>query len=236
LRVAQEQDRLVIRSQLTPSLELAAPLHIDNLWLVDIRSAGALAFRTMDALTVVADPTKILATDSYGFRESDYDKENLGRLRTAMHAALTRHGLFADEASALLKTWELSYFKSPGLRLFFVVPTPWVNHYLPLEVSVPADIKRVMVGRIELITQSQRDLLRKIAIGPASHGTWRDTLLRDLRSGRIDPKVPIPGDYRAYLDLGRFRNALLLEEAKQRPSKVLNQFIAGYGLEAYEVK
>jgi hypothetical protein len=48
------------------------------------------------------------------------------------------NGLFADEAQALLDTWEISYFKSAGLRVFFIVPRAWTDYYLPLKVSVPA--------------------------------------------------------------------------------------------------
>jgi len=149
-------------------------------------------------------------------------------------------GLFDDEASALLRTWELSYFKSAGLRLFFLVPPPWVNHYLPLQISVPAETKRVMIGRIELVTPQQRKLLGKIAAGPASNGHWHDDLVLSRLPGnsstKIDANFPVPEDYRSYLNLGRFRNALLLDEAKRRPTKSLNDFIANYGLGACEVK
>ena len=53
-------------------------------------------------------------------------------------------------------TWEVTLFKSSGLRLFFMVPRAWTDSYLPLNVSVPADITRVMIGRIELVTPAQR--------------------------------------------------------------------------------
>jgi hypothetical protein len=101
-------------------------------------------------------------------------------------------------------------------------------------------MKRVMIGRIELVTPQHRKLLRKIAAGPASDGRWRDELIRSPLPGnlstRIDAAIPIPEDYRAYLNMGRFRNALVLDEVKRRPTKALNQFIGNYGLGAYEVK
>jgi hypothetical protein len=37
----------------------------------------------------------------------------------SMKESLMQAGLFAEEADAMLNTWELSYFKSPGWRLFF---------------------------------------------------------------------------------------------------------------------
>ena len=44
----------------------------------------------------------------------------------------------------------------------------------------------------------------------------------------------MPADYRAYLQLGRFRNALLLDEAKRRPAGALTTFIDRYELGALE--
>ena len=44
--------------------------------------------------------------------------------------------------------------------------------------------------------------------------------------------VSVPGSYQTYLDLGRFRNALILEDTKRYAS--LTNFIALYRLEAYQ--
>jgi hypothetical protein len=240
LRLSQEKSRLVIRSQLEPLLKYAAPSRINDLWLVDIRSDGSVGFRMVDPIIVNGDTERIAAAIPTTFSEERYSEGNLKRLCAAMHAALVHEGLFDDEASALLRTWELSYFKSAGLRLFFLVPPAWVNHYLPLEVSLPAETKRVMIGRIELVTPQHRRLLSKIATGPASDGRWRDELIRNRITGslfvKIDAKIPIPEDYRAYINLGRFRNALVLDEVKRRPTRSLKQFIGNYGLGAYEVK
>jgi hypothetical protein len=241
LRISQEKGCLVIRSQLGPLLKFAAPLRINKLWLADIRSDRSVAFRMMDPMIVSGDTERIAATIPMAFSEERYSEGNLKRLCAAMHAALVHEGLFDDEASALLRTWELSYFKSPGLRLFFLVPQAWVDHHLPLEVSLPAQTKRAMVGRIELVTPQHRKLLSKIAAGPASDGRWRDEFLIRTRTTvnlftKIDATIPIPEDYRAYINLGRFRNALVLDEEKRRPTKSLKQFIGYYGLGAYEVK
>jgi hypothetical protein len=239
LRLSQEKDQLVIHSQLG-QLTLAAPLRINDLWLVNIRSGGSVAYRTLDPVSVNGAAERTVATIPMEFGEERYNEGNLKSLCAAMHAALVHEGLFDDEASALLRTWELSYFKSAGLRLFFLVPSAWVNHYLPLEVSVPAETKRVMIGRIELVTSQQRNLLQKIVAGPVSDGRWHNDLILSRLAGNgsttIDSKFPIPADYRAYLSVGRFRNAVILDEAKRRPTKSLNQFIENYGLAAYEVK
>ena len=89
-----------------------------------------------------------------------------------MHEALVKDGLFADEADALLNTWEVSYFKSPGTRLFFLVPRAWTDHVLPLEISTPADVTRVMVGRIELVTPKTRAALKRLIEAPPSDPAW----------------------------------------------------------------
>jgi len=41
--------------------------------------------------------------------------------------------------------------------------------------------------------------------------------------------TPVPPSYKAYLGLGRFRNALILEEAGRNPTEGLTNFIAPTG-------
>jgi hypothetical protein len=50
----------------------------------------------------------------------------------------------------MLDTWGESYFREPGLRIFYIVPPAWVNYYLPVEISAPHQMTRVIVGRIDL--------------------------------------------------------------------------------------
>ena len=68
---------------------------------------------------------------------------------------MIRSGLFADEADAMLNTWKASYFEKPGLRVFYIVPREWTDYFLPLELSVPADVTRVIVGRIDFAASRQ---------------------------------------------------------------------------------
>jgi len=42
-----------------------------------------------------------------------------------------------------------------------------------------------------------------------------------------------PGDYALYLKLGRFRDALILDENRRRPSTALGGFIAAYSLQYF---
>jgi hypothetical protein len=124
---------------------------IATLWLADIKPDGSAAFREQTRL----DIPKNAASRELGriplFAEGDYTVGNLGDLRLSMKKALLAAGLFEDEAEAMLETWKESYFKSSGLRLFYVVPQQWIAYFLPLQISVPHELTRVLVGRIDLV-------------------------------------------------------------------------------------
>jgi len=155
------------------------------------------------------------------FDAADFSDEGLAKLCAAMRAALIEDGLFADEADALLNTWKVSYFQSPGLRLFYLLPHHWTDSVLPMKASVDINLVRTMVGRVEIVTPRQRQLLRQIAAGPAS------------QPARIGDSGPPAADFQAYERLGRFRNALLLDELKRRPTAELQKFVDNYGLRGY---
>jgi hypothetical protein len=220
-----------------------------------VRGDGSIAFTTVDRADLAAPKDRAIATFPADFSARDYSTENLERVRESLHAALVRDGLYGDEADGLLNTWEASYFRRPGLRLFFLVPRQWTDHVLPLRVSGSADTTRVMVGRIEIVTPRQRDLLRQIARGPVSDSAWVQEAMKKAAGGREDfyreewyqklmngersltsLNIEIPNDYRAYLSLGRFRNALILDEQQRHPSATLAKFIEAYDLEAAHVR
>jgi hypothetical protein len=210
------------------------PAKFSGGWLVDVRPDGATAFRTLAAAKATGDvgAGKPAATTPATFAADAYDKANLATLRGEMRAALVDDGLFADEADALLNTWEVSYFKSPGLRFFFLVPRSWTDRHLPLTLSVKADVVRTMVGRIEIVTPRQRELVRQIA-ATSTLPPLQDVIgaMRKLQadpakaeayaalaSGRGDVAalgVPVPEIYKHYLELGRFRTALILDQQKE---------------------
>lgn len=77
--------------------------------------------------------------------------------------ALKDVGLYEKEAKAMLATWEQSYFKHPGLRVFWIVPEQNVNELLPLKISPrPTEVKRVFMGRIDLLTPTfEKELLEE---------------------------------------------------------------------------
>jgi hypothetical protein len=65
---------------------------------------------------------------------------------------LVRQGLYLDEAQAMAETWRGSWFEE-GSRLIYILPKTFVNGILPLSIQpAPAQIARVFVGRLELVT------------------------------------------------------------------------------------
>lgn len=241
--VSRSSDAAILR------IHADSPALLQHLWLVDVTPDGRCAMRQLiDHSPARGDSLQTPAM----FAESDYSADNITAIRRAIQAEIVREGLFEDEAEALVNTWEASYFRRPGLRLFFMTPTDWTNQVLPLHLSVDADVKRIMVGRIEIITPQQRALLAAIAKGPVSNpNTWLSAALQKAGGGREDYyreawyqrvmngqtslqslHINMPDDYRAYLQLGRFRNAMILDEAKHRPTAALTQFMKNYELQA----
>ena len=265
LKVSRDANsgELLFQSQLE-DLPSDQPLAIHSLWLVDIQAGGRIAFRPLPPISLDHNSRKYLAHTPADFAPGDYSAGNLNKLKAALLSALVSEGLYTDEAQALLNTWEVSYFKSAGLRVFFLVPRAWTDFYLPLEISQPADINRVMVGRIELVTPRQRQDLSAISrfstnqiqqefsrfyisyIGRLISAVTNQASEQEMselnkKMAQVDAGqkplasfVSIPKTYQTYLDLGRFRNALVLEAAKAHPTKGLTGFIAAYRLQAYQ--
>lgn len=235
-----------------------------RMWFADLHADGTAAFRTISATGLYVfdphNPPVAAQTFSAVFNAEDFSAERLRLLRQELHADLVQNGLFADEAQALLTTWEASYFKAPGQRLFFLVPPAWTDHVLPLTISTPAKVTRAMMGRIELVSPMQRQALTRIANGPISTRDWFDQFVKEHigyvhdekyidRPGGSELqkrlfitheqgifaqlKVPVPADYQAYLALGRFRDALLWETQSRAPSPELARFLRTYVLGAY---
>jgi hypothetical protein len=264
-----DNDGIIIREDLNPELGLRTPLLIRAMWLVHVREDGTVAFRSLGAGKLTGESGREVAHTRVDFagpirpsaEKAAYDEGarprletlmegyaagNLAELRSQMRKQLIADGLFADEADAMLTTWELAYFKSTGLRLFYLLPQGWTDAVLPLQCSLPADVSRTMVGRVELVTPRQRTLLKKIGSAPVSKINWfyeslngkstRNEMMAQLWEGKArfhDLNIPVPPDYRSYIDLGRFRNALILDEHARHLQSGLGRFVEAYNLEYY---
>jgi len=129
---------------------LEAPATVPYLWLADVHADGVIAFRQHAAVTLRKEEAGKELARIQRFDAADYTEAGAAQLRLSLKRALIEQGLFADEANAMLNTWKASYFEKPGLRVFYIVPRAWTDYFLPLELSVPARVNRVIVGRIDL--------------------------------------------------------------------------------------
>jgi hypothetical protein len=221
----------------------ASQARFASAWLLHVRPDGQCAFRAIEGFDATSDESAVLREASYRFSPAEHAAENRGRLQQAMHAALVADGLFADEATALLSTWQRAYFKSPGLRLFYLVPRMWTDWILPLDISPRPEMVRTMVGRIELIGDEQRETLARLTESSIGGAEWvelipsspaRDKFLAG-RSNFGDLGVKIPPEYQLYLDLGRFRNALVTAEEARAGANSLTRFIDAYALHPFRL-
>ena len=96
----------------------------------------------------IAKETALAAPDLAG------DVDDLGRELVGM---LVAQGLYLDEAQAMVETWRGSWFEE-GSRLIYIVPPKFVDGILPLSIHPsPAQIARVFVGRLELVTPATKN-------------------------------------------------------------------------------
>lgn len=110
-----------------------------------------------------------------------------------LSASLAEAGLYPAEARAMVKTWQDSWFEEDGLRVLYVLGDKWTDQTLPLQLSpAPKEVKRVMVGRAEIILPSTEWSIMKSIVhfsdGDAAARTQAVEDLKALRLGRfLDP-------------------------------------------------
>ncbi|MFO1515277.1 MAG: hypothetical protein U1F83_20645 [Verrucomicrobiota bacterium] len=103
-------------------------------------------------------------------------------------AALTAQGLYPREATAMVNTWKDSWFTEAGVRVLYVLPRPWTDRTLPMQLTPqPQELVRVMVGRAELITPStERRLCDSLGAASRDDAQARELALSELkRLGRF---------------------------------------------------
>lgn len=128
----------------------SAPAVVPHIWFADVRADGLIAFREQAGVTLRPEEAGKELARIKRFSAGDYTDTRAAQLRGSIKRVLIEQGLYADEAEAMLNTWKASYFQKAGLRVFYIVPRAWTDYFLPLEISVPARVNRVIVGRIDL--------------------------------------------------------------------------------------
>ncbi len=102
----------------------------------------------------------------------------------ALVEKLVERGLYADEAEAMARTWEKSYFHTEGLRVLYVVPDETTRAILPLAMKPePHSLVRVLVARLECIgpekeSEVRHALLDRLSKDPAVRATAEESLAR----------------------------------------------------------
>jgi hypothetical protein len=85
-------------------------------------------------------------------------------LRADLEDMLVGEGLFRREAKAMVETWRDSWFEE-GTRLFYVIRKSTIDQRLPLAITpAPAEVARVFVGRLELITPEMKDEVERAIV------------------------------------------------------------------------
>jgi len=153
-------DRSLENTDPSCKISLYAPKHLHwlsansmnlvKVWIADIREDGTTAFYERENIVLSKEKTSEELMQLSFSSKNEYSSTNMMNLKNSMRQALVNQGLFEAEADALLATWEESYYGRSGLRVFYIVPQEWINYFLPLQVSVPHKLTRVLVGRIDL--------------------------------------------------------------------------------------
>ena len=164
---------------------------------VEEGGAGIVPLGEIAAGGQVTRPDQVPLTDMERF---------IADARGHLTAALTESGLTLDEPVAMVDTWAVSYFHTPGLRVLYVLPRAWPDELLPLTLSFePTRVVRTLVGRIEVTTHDELDevegaFLAAIAAGVNSWetlgmkevlalGRYAEAKMRALRERTDDAEV-----------------------------------------------
>ncbi|HEV8324680.1 MAG TPA: hypothetical protein VG389_23885 [Myxococcota bacterium] len=109
-------------------------------------------------------------------------------LLATLHAELVAQGLYAKEASAMIATWRDHWFEE-GLRVLHVLPRAITDSTIPLTLDpAPAELVRVMVNRIEVITPDMERVAGELvkATGTATAASRKATVAAlEKRYGRF---------------------------------------------------
>jgi hypothetical protein len=130
-------------------------------------------------------------------------QNNWGGLLMDLEQVLMSQGLYQKEARAMIETWRDSWFED-GTRLLYIVPRQAVDGILPLDIQPsPAEISRVFVGRMEIITPATQQDVRQALAGNDRAGLEKYGRFLSVVANRIGVNSTlIDAVYSRYLDNG----------------------------------
>ncbi|MDI1446861.1 hypothetical protein [Polyangium sp. 6x1] len=133
----------------TVRVENTLPDALGALFVVNVGPAGG-AFSVVPAGVLPGQTVDLEAPALAAAEPLDAFAEALG---DAVTGALDGAGLYHDESLAMVATWKRQWFRTPGLRVFYLAPQAWTDATLPLSVDpAPDSVIRVMMIRVEVIT------------------------------------------------------------------------------------
>lgn len=109
-------------------------------------------FQVINGINIKSGRNASIPNISKGYSFQNY----VNNVKNIIAEELVKNGLYEAEAIAMVNTWEKSYFKTPGMRVLYIVPNESTESILPLSVKpTPLELKRVLVGRVEIMTKNQ---------------------------------------------------------------------------------
>ena len=115
-----------------------------------VRSLGKISSQSGNNYgPISAGPESLKELDTY-----------LQDVSSQLKTALEKSGLYTDEAEAMVATWSKSYFKTPGVRILYVLPRAWTDRLLPIQFQpTPEKLVRTLIGRVEILTAQEESKL-----------------------------------------------------------------------------
>jgi hypothetical protein len=214
----RKSKKIEIFSEEKNPLSEVSKFSIPDMWFVNVDDNHQIIFKNIKGFEIDSNDRIKRTEFSYEFTSKE-KKNDYQALISSMKDSLVKQGLFVEEASAMLKTWEHAYFKQPGSRIFYMVPRGWVDSILPIKVSLDSQIERAMIGRIEIISEGQNARLQELI--NAKLDTKKVNEYK-IKMSMIDPKViagidqdpAIQKFFEDYNKLGRFRDAIINDSNK----------------------
>lgn len=177
--------RITAPSDTEITLRNQHPEPIASAWLLQIRGKKA-GWRRVEALAPSPKEPVRLPLPLPDQPVADAAAE----LRAALHPDLVAAGLTKAEASAMIATWEDSWFTEPGTRVLCLLPRSWVDEILPLQFTpAPKRLQRVFLARLEVFTPDQETKLADLLDEESAHpgDPQRAEEFAGLGMGRFGP-------------------------------------------------
>ncbi len=164
-------------------------------FLVDVNSEGHAQMRLVRGIGYgkpsVISGSEIAHLKNHRVRESNEVMSGT-QMTGNLLKALMNAGLFEDEAQSMINTWNHGYFKTPGLRVLYILSRSEVDNVLPINISpLPTNLQRAFVGRIEVLREDDELAIlkeidnRRLNFNVNSLGRFAEPILRRVHEVSI---------------------------------------------------